>query len=153
MSTLFDEWANQTGLGLYFGVSSHVIGRWLAELKLRVVHGNPTMLARSLGLVTKAARGQGRHGTYYVWHRQRTILLLEQAGHKPVDVPDEFRWLKFDGALTGPFDLLPVGDESYVIRNCQGRSCGCYENRETAAKIALLLNLAHEKGYLQTLQV
>jgi hypothetical protein len=85
------EYESLTDLGKRFGVSSHVIGRWLAALGLRVVGKNdPTVKAIQLGLTAKAPtnRGDGCY-TYTVWHVAKTVALLEAAGHKQIHQLDQ----------------------------------------------------------------
>lgn len=81
-----DGYESQTDLGKRYGVTSHVIGRWLAkELGLRVVGGDPTAKAHELGLAMAipTGRGDGEH-TYWVWSVEETTRLLEEVGHKQI---------------------------------------------------------------------
>ena len=48
------EFSRLTEIGKVFGVSSRVCGRWVADLGLRVVGGDPTPRAYELGLVKSA---------------------------------------------------------------------------------------------------
>jgi hypothetical protein len=61
-----DEYLSQTELGKHFGVSSHVVGRWLREIGLRTPTGKPTSRAFDEGLVAqRPSRGIGTY--FYVW--------------------------------------------------------------------------------------
>ena len=66
-------------LGEVFGVSSHVIGRALKQMGLRTQDGKPTYRAQENGLVMLAA-GPQPWVPLWLWHRELTTALLEDAG-------------------------------------------------------------------------
>ncbi len=73
-----NEYSSQTELGKLFGVSSHTIGRWLWEAGLRDSDGKPT----AWGWEYVSQRPSTNPGTYFnVWHREKTVKLLESKGH------------------------------------------------------------------------
>jgi len=71
-----DGYLSQTELGELYGVSSHVIGKWLRGLGMRTADGRPSGEAFSDGMVTK--RPSRRPGTwFYVWHAEKTTALFD----------------------------------------------------------------------------
>lgn len=88
---MFDEeFGTMTVIGRRFDVTRQVCGKWLAQLGLRVVGKNPTRKAQELGLVkrTTATRGNGEFD-FSLWHIDKTVKLLEAAGHQQVGQPDD----------------------------------------------------------------
>ena len=73
------EYLSQTELGKLFGVSSHTIGEWLRDAGLRDPGGKPTFEGHEYA----DTRPSTNPNTYFwVWHRKRTIRLLESRGHQ-----------------------------------------------------------------------
>lgn len=73
------EYLSQTELGKLFGVSSHTVGGWLRDAGLRDPGGKPTFEGREYA----DTRPSTNPGTYFwVWHRERTIQLLQSRGHQ-----------------------------------------------------------------------
>ena len=70
-------------LGEIFGVSSHVVGRALKQMGLRTPDGKPTYRAQDDGLVMLAA-GPQPWVPLWLWHRELTTALLEEAGFEAV---------------------------------------------------------------------
>lgn len=71
-----DEYASLTQLGKLYGVSSHVVGRWLKGLGLRNEDGKPSCQAFAECYV--AQRPSRQPGTYFwTWHREKTTALLD----------------------------------------------------------------------------
>jgi hypothetical protein len=71
-----EEYLSQTELGRLYGVSSHVVGRWLKGMGLRTEGGQPSPMAFREHLVTQ--RPSTQPGTYYyVWHRQKVCELFD----------------------------------------------------------------------------
>jgi hypothetical protein len=82
------DFERQTDIGRRFGVSSHVCGKWLAALGLRIVGGDPTDKARTLGLVKSVSIERGNYERpYFIWHVAKTLKLLEAAGHRQAQLP------------------------------------------------------------------
>jgi hypothetical protein len=71
-----NEYSSLTELGRLYGVSSHVVGRWLKGLGLRTENGRPSPEAHAQGYV---AQRPSRHpGTYFwIWHTARTTAILD----------------------------------------------------------------------------
>lgn len=75
------EYGSQTELGKIFGVSSHTMGVWLRDAGLRGPDGKPTTTGHGYA----DTRPSTNPGTYFwVWHKERTLRLLESLGHKPL---------------------------------------------------------------------
>ncbi len=141
------EYNKLTDLGRQFGVSSHVIGRWLAELGLRVVAGNPTPRAWALELVRSVptGRGDGDH-PYYIWHVARTVKLLEDAGHHHTENSEMKPVVAIPNVLVGPFSSRISGSEGYEILNGNGNVFGWFTGEWAANWVVRLLNLADKHG-------
>ena len=74
-----NDYVSLTQLGKLFGVSSHTMGGWLRDAGLRDPSGKPT----AAGYGYADTRPSTTPGTYFwVWHKERTIRLLESRGHK-----------------------------------------------------------------------
>lgn len=75
-----EEYLSQTELGRLYGVSSHVIGRWLKELGLRTHKGKPSELAFANDMVKdRPSRGIGTY--FWTWHREKTTARFDRAGY------------------------------------------------------------------------
>jgi hypothetical protein len=71
-----NEYLSLTELGRLYGVSSHVVGRWLKGLGLRTTDGRPSAEAFGQGYV--AQRPSRQRGTYFwVWHADKTTGILD----------------------------------------------------------------------------
>jgi hypothetical protein len=74
-----EEFLSQTELGKLYGVSSHMIGRWLTDAGLRGRNGKPC--GEGWNFVT--TRTSTNVGTFfYVWNRTKTTALLAKRGHQ-----------------------------------------------------------------------
>ena len=62
-----DEFTTMREIGKQFGVSSHVIGRWLVEIGLRTQDKEPSREALAGGYCTRRAMDRGP-GSLVVWH-------------------------------------------------------------------------------------
>ena len=70
------EYLSLTELGRLYGVSSHLIGKWLKGLGLRTMSGQPSGQAFAAGFVS--SRPSRQPGTYfYVWHSRKTTDVLD----------------------------------------------------------------------------
>lgn len=78
-----DRFCSMRELGADFNVSSHVIGRALKEMGLRTPDGKPSYRAQDNGLVMQAA-GPQPWIPLWLWHRELTTALLEDAGFEAV---------------------------------------------------------------------
>lgn len=75
-----DEYLTQTQIGKIYGVSSHVIGKWLKGLSLRNEQGQPTRKAVVEGYARQAPSTQPN--TYFwVWHKQWTMNLFDRMNY------------------------------------------------------------------------
>lgn len=73
-----DYWTMRE-IGVLFGISSHKIGKALKDLGLRTTEGKPSKQAFDGDYVQQ--RWDEDHPVYlWVWHRDKTAALLEQAG-------------------------------------------------------------------------
>jgi hypothetical protein len=71
-----NEFLSLTELGQLYGVTSHVIGKWLKGLGLRTADGRPSRDAFAEGYVSQ--RPSRQPGTYYwVWHGDKTTGRLD----------------------------------------------------------------------------
>jgi len=66
-------------IGRLFGVTNHTIGRKLKELGFRTADGKPSSEAFNRGLVEQKWTDDHQHYCW-VWHVNKTVPLLEQAG-------------------------------------------------------------------------
>lgn len=144
---MFDqEFGNLGAIGAMFGVSSHVCGRWLADLGLRKVGRTPTTKAFDLGLPKKVPTNRGNgDGYFYVWHVFKTIKLLEKAGHKRIQQEDPPMGRK--PMLVAPFSMRQSGDY-YEILNGNGDVFGWCLAEKGTAFIVQIFNRADDNGLL-----
>jgi hypothetical protein len=71
-------WRTLTELGQEFGVSAVKFGNLLKQHGLREKDGNPTQLAKDGGFFEKVEPKDGK--PYYLWHHEKTINHLVEAG-------------------------------------------------------------------------
>ena len=140
-----NEYSTQTELGRLFGVTSHVIGKWLAALGLRVVGGNPTAKAQGLVKTAPTGRGEGDH-LFFLWHTAKTVKALEDAGHRQVQLPEPYPAVANTKLLVGPFSNRISGMEGYEILNGNGNVFGWVTGERAATWVVRLLNLADKHG-------
>jgi hypothetical protein len=133
---------SQSQLGKLFGVSSHVIGKWLVDVGLRSVRKRPTWDAHQEGFCESAPSGQS--GFHWIWNSERTVRRLVDAGHDLVIAPPEE--LVLTSPLVGPFRILESnecdilsGDGAIAVRAASPK---------TAEVVLRLLNLAYKGGPL-----
>jgi hypothetical protein len=69
------EFITLTELGKIYGVSSHVVGKWLKDLSLRTDDGRPSREAIKDGFVRECPLEFG--GYFWVWHREKTCEILD----------------------------------------------------------------------------
>ena len=71
-----NEYLSLTELGRLYGVSSHVVGKWLKGLGLRTQDGRPSPEAYTQGYVVQ--RPSRHPGTYFwIWHADKTTAILD----------------------------------------------------------------------------
>ncbi len=139
-----DEYTTMREIGKRFDATSHVIGRWLTEIGLRTESKEPSQKAIAGGYCKK--RSFDGPGLQVVWHVEKTVAALEQAGHKQIVQPPAIPVPKTNG-LVGPFTLEQSGINGYLIRGGDGATCIWLYGEEAARKVLHLLNLADKHGY------
>ena len=77
------DYLTLTQLGSVFGVSATASGSWLAELGLRRITGVPAQKAIDAGIAVLYQPETGGK-PFWVWAKDRTIRILENAGHKRI---------------------------------------------------------------------
>lgn len=125
------EFISLTQLGQLFGASSHQMGRWLVEVGLRTQYYEPSQQAIDGGFISIAKPEGGR--PFVAWHREKTIQVLEQAGHVRIDCSSTEQ-------VVGPFSAKATDDGKVVISDRSGFSCCVADDRVIAAKLVRLLN-------------
>ena len=80
MNETTNEFSSQRELGELYGVSSHVVGKWLKDLGLRTGDGRPSTEAFSGNYVLQ--RLSTNPGTYYyIWNTEKTTNLFDSMGY------------------------------------------------------------------------
>jgi hypothetical protein len=75
------DFMSLTQLGRYYGVTSHIMGRWLIHVGLRTTNLRPSQVAFSDGYVKK--RDCRNERDFWVWHMLKTMGRLKEAGYEP----------------------------------------------------------------------
>ncbi len=134
----------QTQLGKLFGVSSHVVGRWLVEVGLRTDRGRPSVRAHREGYCeTAPSHGNGYH---WAWDAAKTVTALETAGHRRVSpAPND---LVEPPRLTGPFVARTGVDGQTEVVGADGNVGVIVVGERNAKTVISLLNLAYRHGKL-----
>jgi hypothetical protein len=135
-----DKFLRMTDLGKLYDVSSHKIGKWLAQIGLRE-NGNPSSVAYTGGFVKSAANGRN-DGYFWVWHATKTVGALEQAGHRRTDQPI------LTDRLVGPFESRRNGGDGYEIVSGDGTVAVWVRGEHIAETVVKLLNLGFKYGNL-----
>lgn len=131
---------NQKQIGEHFGVSSHVVGRWLKEVGLREPSGEPSPSAVEAGFVEAVDLGDGTR-PFWVW-RKKTVDYLEEQGHPRLpfvggdSVPV--------GRLVGPFTAKTHGADGHEIVDANGITGVWVRGEENAKMVMNLMNLGHQ---------
>jgi len=139
---------SQKQLGEIFGVSSHVVGRWLKEIGMRFSSGEPTPDAIAGGIAVQVDPG-GDMRPFWAWSKEKIVVLLAAAGKAragmevaPVVPPQ----------LSGPFTIQPNQSESdgFEIADGNGVVAIWCRGEWLAGVLEKLLNLCHRtKKYFQ----
>lgn len=102
------EFATLTQLGKEYGVGAKKIGDWLIKIGLRTSDREPSTLARSEGFVKHVRFEDGN--SFDVWHRSKTIAVLEGAGFFKPSGADEIETSPSPDT-SGPHDITdPKGE-------------------------------------------
>jgi hypothetical protein len=131
---------NQRQIGEHFGVSSHVVGRWLKEVGLREPNGEPTPSAVEAGFAEPVDLGDGTH-PFWVWQK-KTVDYLEQHGHPRLPLVGSDP-LPVDH-LVGPFTVKSHGADGHQIMDANGITGVWVRGEENATLVKNLMNLANE---------
>ena len=133
-----------TQLGELFGVTSHKIGQWLKGLGFRDEEGLPTKTAHDGRYCKQAVAGE--KGTLWVWHSEKIVAALKEAGHPLLLNPPQD--LLSPAILNGPFTVRTTANAICVIENADGSDCIRVNNSMTADVVTRLLNAAHKSGHI-----
>ena len=140
------RYMNMTEVGKIFGVTSHVVGKWLKQMGLRRHNGTPSSDAYEHGLIDSDFN---EYGTYNVlWDAARVIAILDEAGHKRANPPPAD--LVEAPFLRGPFEAEEGGDGVWVIAGADEQKLISASGDTNAKVLTHILNLAHEGGYLKS---
>ena len=133
---------SQRQLGELFGVSSHVIGRWLVAAGLRTTDNKPSQYAHEHHYCERTQNGPT--GYFWTWDRLKTIKALEADGHVRVDLPSAA-----EPTLKGPFQSRKSGD-FFELVGADGAVSIWVEGDKIANFVTALLNVAHKHDKLPT---
>jgi len=134
------DFGTLTDIGKLFGVSSKACGRWIADLGLRIIGGEPTTKAWEFGLVKSAPIPCDiGERPFFIWHTEKTVKLLEKAGHRQVHQPTVSGNL-----LVGPFSSRSSAPNGYEILNSDGNVFCWVTDEKATTWVVRLLNLADE---------
>jgi len=117
-------------------ITSHMIGKWLAEVGLRTSSRprRPSDRAFNEGFVTQCSNGRN-DGYFYIWHREKTLAVLREAGFIP-DTSEE----SLNAIFEPPFAIEPVGENGFRLIDRNGENYIWARGREVAERLAALLN-------------
>jgi len=133
-----------TQIGELFGATSHDVGKWLVKLGLRTAAKRPSSLAFDGKFVSQGpSRGDGCN---WVWHSQRTVAALEQAGHRRIFNPPPY--LVDPPKLVGPFTKRANETNGYDVVGGDGVVAIVVAGETNADFVVELLNVADKHGAL-----
>jgi hypothetical protein len=136
------EFMSMTQIGECFGVSSHQVGKWLVAMGLRTEANKPSRDAFDGGYVKVGpSRGQGYN---WVWHSEKTIKALEEAGHRLALHPASE--LLAHCKLNGPFEHRRNPQFGHEVVNGDGTVVVWVRGDDNADFLCKLLNSAHRAG-------
>jgi hypothetical protein len=136
------EYMTLTQIGEVFGVSNQQVGKWLAKLGLRTDANRPSREAFDGGYVKAGpSRGQGYN---WVWHSEKTVRALSEAGHKSaLLLACE---LMASGQLNGPFEYRPSPVIGFEVANGDGTVAVWVRGEKNARLVCNVLNAADRCG-------
>ena len=132
-----DEYLSQTDLGKRFGVSSHLIGKWLIEVGLRTEEKRPSQRAFDGGFVKQVPTGRNE-GYFYVWQAEATIKMLIEGGRKPLSDSQEAG----ESILRGQFQVRSSEEDHNEITDSTGAGGVWVRGEKNTQAILKLMNLA-----------
>lgn len=130
------EYLKLKELGELFNTTSHKVGRWLMTLEYRT-KGQPSCKAFRDGLVGRKDYDGHPH---WLWHRERTVAALENAGHRLAAVPPNAT-----SVLKGPFSVRKLENERFEIVSDDGSAAVTVWGEENAVFIAKVLNYCNDR--------
>jgi hypothetical protein len=136
---------NLTQLGKYFGTSPHIVGKWLKEIGLRGPTGEPTPRAIDGGVVKRVMPSNDIQ-PFWAWHKEKSLMLLESAGHRRICPQPESEPSQEN--LIGPFSVLRSDPQSsgFEISDSTGVTGIWVRGEVLATRVTKLLNLCHQMG-------
>ena len=136
------EFMTLTQIGEVFGVSNQMVGKWLVKLGLRTDANRPSRAAFDGGYVKAGpSRGQGYN---WVWHSEKTVMALTEAGHKLALHPA--CELLAPCQLNGPFHYRPNPAFGFEVVNGDGTVAVWVRGEKNAKFLCNVLNLADRNG-------
>jgi len=135
------DFVSQTELGRLFGVTSHVIGKWLIDCSLRTPEKKPSRKAFAEGFVEQAPSGRN-NGYFYVWNQKKTVAALQSAGHR---LRGQYEPI-FEQRLQGPFEARKSSSNGYELIDGNGEVGIWVVGQSNADRLVRLLNLAFKHG-------
>ena len=136
---------NQSQLGEYFGVTSHVVGRWLKDCGMRLPNSQPSEDAIAAGVAVQVDLADGRR-PFWAWGKEAAIKVLEASGHRRLGPPKPTSPPPLK--LTGPFTAHqsdPEGD-GFEIADSHGVVALWCRGQLMADRMVKLLNLCQKNG-------
>lgn len=135
------EFVSITQLGKIFGVGRKVMGKWLANVGLRTADLDPSDEAMHAGLC-KFIRENDI--VFVVWHRNKTIEVLKEAGYIPVyELPQTL----LGDTLNGPFVVNQSSEDGYQVVNGDGTVSTWIRGEKSANDLGRLMNFAYGQGW------
>ena len=139
------EHLTQTELEQIFGVSSHEVGNWLVDVGLRTEKKRPSGIAHHDGFCCHDHTGSW--GYRWVWHAEKTVNALIEAGHRPTSPPPGE--LLEASILEGPFMCRVNETGMYEIVGDDGFPAVWVIGEQNAKTVTRLMTLSHEHGVFE----
>jgi hypothetical protein len=145
-----DEFMSLTEMGAIFGVTNQKIGRALMGIGLRTADGNPSPKALDGGYCGLRPTGRGPiPHNFVVWHAEKTLAALEQAGYKRARQEQQAAVPKAPPhRLIGPFTLGESSMNGFQVIGGDGKVSVWVYGLEASQQVLKLLNLAYDYGKL-----
>ena len=146
---MMTEYASMSDLAKRFDVTRNVLGKWLVEIGLRIRDSDrrmkPSRRAFEEGFIKAIPHGRNQDGFFYIWHREKTIAALTEAGYKleePASPPVR------EHPLVAPFTCEASSTNGFVILNRDGEAVLWTVGEIAANFLTKMLNLAEKYGKL-----